>query len=178
MKRSDLQAAARTGQVLAYFEYVNSSAAAPIKVLEVGERAPGLTGRTISGIKIQFLDPNTLQPWPNGTQPSPASHVYPGKILGHALASRIKMTWEQHLRAEAERSEARRIERETAELRARQQQERIDHLHSLLPENYLAEHGFRFEPGTVPRMTVTDIISMLKAARTAALAEAFDGDDE
>lgn len=68
--------------------------------------------------------------------------------------------------------------RRQAEETAAQQRE-IDHLMSLLPaEAWKAQRDqigrpLVFEPGMTPRLTVANLTALLKAARTAALDEAF-----
>lgn len=84
--------------------------------------------------------------------------------------------WETQQAQKAVREEL--AARRQAEEEAAQQRE-IDHMLSLLPRSAWA--GLRdqigrplvFEPGMTPRLTVANLTALLKAARTAALDEAF-----
>ena len=96
------------------------------------------------------------------------------------VPSQIKRTWADELTVRGQREVARKVQQQRENARIAQQQAEIDHMISLVPAQAWEKtrdglgRPLEFKPGLTPRISVENLTLLLKAARTAALNEAFE----
>lgn len=86
-------------------------------------------------------------------------------------------TWADWETIQGQRKVRKEIAQRAEDEREQEQQAQIDHMLALVPASAWEQTGIpgrplKFRPGATPRISVADLTILLKAARTAALAEA------